>query len=368
MYAVHGEADGWILMAHGAAFLQYLNDSGDRGSTQTGSINWIMGSAARPIGSGGQFLLRGMASAEPWSIRGCGYPDLLATGEVCEGEAIHDRQHPHDLFMELAAAYDGPIAGGTRVQIYGAAVGEPALGPPAFPHRISAMANPVAPITHHWFDATHITFGVVTLGVHSTRWKAEASVFNGREPDEHRADFDFAALDSQSIRAWWLPSDRWAIQASAGWLADAEPGHHDDSRVAVTRVTASATYHRMPASGRIWATTVGWGRNDEEGSKITHAVMAETSLTRSLNTWFGRFEIAQKNGHDLAVESDDSFVVSKLQGGYTRYFSPWHNLQSGIGAVVSMGIVPDSLESAYGGRVNAGVGVFVTVRPAERSM
>ena len=198
MYAVHRQAGQWTLMAHGNAFLQYLYESGDRGSDQAGSINWLMGMADRPIGSG-HLGFRGMISLEPWTIRGCGYPDLLATGEECRGTAIHDRQHPHDVFMELAATYDRPLSGNVRLQLYGGPVGEPALGPTAFPHRTSAMSNPLAPITHHWFDATHITYGVVTAGVYGARWKGEASVFNGREPDETRTDFDFGALDRKSV-------------------------------------------------------------------------------------------------------------------------------------------------------------------------
>src|SRR5678815_5714087 len=102
MYALHAQGKGWMFMGHGTAFLQYLHESGDRGSEQTGSINWLMGMAQRSAGEG-QVTLRGMVSFEPWTIGGCGYPNLLATGEVCEGETIHDRQHPHDLFMELAA-------------------------------------------------------------------------------------------------------------------------------------------------------------------------------------------------------------------------------------------------------------------------
>ena len=142
-----------------------------------------MGMAQRSAG-GGLVTLRGMVSVEPWTIGGCGYPNLLATGEVCEGEAIHDRQHPHDLFMELAAQYNRSLGKGLRLELYGGPVGEPALGPVAFMHRVSGLPNPIAPMTHHWFDSTHITFGVVTAGLYGRRWKMEGSVFNGREPDE----------------------------------------------------------------------------------------------------------------------------------------------------------------------------------------
>ena len=368
MYAIHRQAGSWTLMAHGNAFLQYLHESGDRGSDQAGSINWVMGMADRSLGSG-HLGLRGMISLEPWTIRGCGYPDLLASGEVCDGAAIHDRQHPHDLVMELAATYDRPLVGDIRLQLYGGPAGEPALGPTAFPHRISAMPSPLAPTTHHWFDATHITYGVVTGGVYGKRWKAETSVFNGREPDEHRTNFDFGALDSWSGRVWFLPTNRWAVQVSAGRLAEAEAGHDGEPRIDVDRVTASATYHRRLRAGSIWATTIGWGRNQEAGNQGTNALLAETSVTLDgRDTWSGRFELSRKSGHDLAVESSELYTIAKIESGYTRYLGTWQGLKPGIGAGVSAGIVPESLKSLYGHRVNIGFGVFLTVRPGEAGM
>jgi hypothetical protein len=363
MYAVHRQVGGWMLMAHANAFLQYLHESGTRGSDQAGSINWVMGMADRAVGSG-HLGLRGMVSLEPWTIRGCGYPDLLASGELCRGAAIHDRQHPHDLFMELAVTYDRPLAGDVRLQLYGGPVGEPALGPTAFSHRLSAMPSPLAPITHHWFDATHITFGVVTGGVSGKRWKAETSVFNGREPDEFRTNVDLAALDSWSARAWFLPTSRWALQVSGGRLTEAEASHDGSARTDVDRVTASATYHHVRRPGSIWASTVGWGRNHEPGSDATNAFLAETNLTvDDRDAWFGRFELSAKPGHDLAIDSSDVVTVAKLAGGYTRYLADWKGLTPGIGAALSAGLVPRSLKAFYGDRVNIGVGVFLTVRP-----
>jgi hypothetical protein len=309
-----------------------------------------------------------MMSLEPATIAGCGYPDLLATGELCDGAAIHDRQHPHDLFMELAATYDRPLSNGIRWQVYGGPVGEPALGPTAFPHRVSAMTSPLAPITHHWFDATHITFGVVTGGVYGERWKAESSVFNGREPDEHRTNIDGGALDSYSGRLWFLPTKRWALQVSAGHLAEAEAGHDGEPRTDVNRVTATATYHRQLDATSIWATTAGWGRNTEPGGTPTNALLAETNLTlRERDAWFGRFEWSQKSGHDLALASHDVFTVAKLEGGYTRYLDAWKGLRPGAGIGLSMGIVPQSLVPVYGSRVNVGVGLYFTLRPAAMS-
>ncbi len=366
MYAIHGQGGGWMLMAHGNAFIQYLHESSDRGDREPGSINWFMAMADRPAG-GGHLQLRGMFSLEPWTVRGCGYPDLLASGERCRGESIHDRQHPHDLFMELAAAYDRPLAGNVRWQVYAGPAGEPALGPTAFPHRVSAMPNPVAPVTHHWFDSTHITYGIVTAGVYARRWKAETSLFNGREPDENRTNFDFGALDSWSGRVWFLPTSRWALQASAGRLTEAEAGREGGPRTDVDRVTASATYHRRLGETGIWASTVGWGRNTEPERAGTNAVLAETNITfDDRNAWFGRFELSEKSGHDLAIESHDVYIVAKLEAGYTQYFPAWKDLKPGIGGMLTAGVVPGSLEPVYGQRVNLGFGVFATLRPAAR--
>lgn len=188
MVAVHGPTlGGWETMLHGIGFIQYLRDEKPRGSAQFGSINWIMGHASRNVAAG-TLAVRGMVSLEPITIRGCGYPDLLASGEVCNGHGIVDRQHPHDLVMEAAALYSRPLSSRIGLQLYGGLAGEPALGPVAFPHRLSAMMNPVAPVAHHWLDATHITYGVLTGGLYGSRWKVESSIFNGREPDEHRYD------------------------------------------------------------------------------------------------------------------------------------------------------------------------------------
>ena len=370
MYMVHRQNGPWMLMGHENAFLQYLHESGDRGAHQTGSINWLMGMADRTAGVG-HLSLRGMLSFEPWTIRGCGYPDLLASGELCGGEKIHDRQHPHDLFMEISAEYDAPIAGSTRWQLYGGPAAEPALGPVAYPHRVSAMPNPLAPITHHWLDSTHVSFGVITGGVYGKTWKVESSAFNGREPDENRKDFDFGPLDSVSGRVWFLPTANIALQFSAGHLNEAEAGEGIEPRHDVTRATASATYNRVYERS-IWATTVAWGRNSEL-DHATHGVLAVIVVTRAdRDTWFGRFEIGRKTAHDLDIPSPvaciacidrGTFAVTKLQGGYTRYLTAGA-FKPGVGVVVSAAFVPESLRLVYGSTVNSGIGVFLTLRPA----
>jgi hypothetical protein len=369
MYAGHSRADGWELMWHDNVFLQFINESAPehRGAHQTGSINWVMGMARRQAGSG-RLGVRTMLSLEPWTIGGCGYPDLLATGEFCDGDTIHDRQHPHDLFMELALEYERPLRGDVRWFAYGGPAGEPALGPVAFPHRVSALANPIAPITHHWLDATHITFGVITTGVRTGRWNAEASIFNGREPDENRTDLDFGALDSYSARLSVAPTATTVFQVSAGRLTDAEqePGFPPND---VTRATASVSYNRVLTSSALWASTIAWGMNDEP-PQTTHALLVESMVSlRDRHVGFMRFEVVGKPAHDLHVhESTEVFTIGKIQAGYTFYLRPTRGLQFGMGGSIAGSLVPDVLAARYGGRVAPGVALFLTMRPASHRM
>jgi hypothetical protein len=382
MYGVSRTLAGWSVMVHGTAFGQFLYEPGEKhrtgglSSQQASSVNWLMVMGRRQAGAG-RVGVRAMASVEPWTVRDCGFINLLANGETCDGDTIHDRQHPHDFFMELAADYDRPLRGAWRWQVYGGLAGEPALGPAAFPHRVSAMPNPVAPIAHHWLDSSHITFGLVTAALYEPRWKAEMSVFNGREPDENRADLDLGPLDSVSGRVTFMPTSRVALQISAAHLHDAEAEFPSEPRSDVDRATASATYHRM--TGReVWATTLAYGVNAGREAipgdavyLVTHAVLLESSLSRGeRDTWFGRVEVVGKPGHDLHVHEAPAtvFTVGKVQAGYVRSFKGWNGIVTGLGGTASLSIVPAGLASRYGGRVAPGFGVFVSVRPSRHSM
>lgn len=371
MYAMHRVSGAWLLMLHGNLFVQYINESGDRGDDQFGSINWMMGMARRRA-AGGDLMFRAMMSAEPATVGECGYPDLLATGESCNGALLHDRQHPHDLFMELAASYERHLNNSVAFQLYGGPVGEPALGPVAYPHRVSAFPSPIAPIGHHWMDATHISFGVATAGLYGRKWKLEGSLFNGREPDEDRYDFDLDRLDSYSGRLWLLPSPRWALQASAGRLTQVEPGRNGEPRHDQNRTTASITYHRPLAMQGVWATTGTWGRN-EEGDRSTNAFLIESNLNLAeRNILFMRAEAARKTGEDLVLEDplieSRTFTVSTVGGGYARVFGPFGSLAMSLGVRASVSFVPSDLEAFYGSRSPAGVAVFINVRPRPTAM
>lgn len=362
----------WMLMLHGNAFLQFIKTGSDRGDDQLGSIGWIMAMAQRPAG-GGQLQFRAMASLEPLTVGRCGYPALVQSGEFCRGEPLHDRQHPHDLVMELALGYRRALTERVAFELYGGPAGEPALGPIAFPHRLSAMPNPIAPISHHWLDSSHITFGVVTAGVYGRRWKAEASIFNGREPDDERYGFDLAALDSYSGRLWFVPSSAWSFQISAGHLRQAE-FRRTAPRQDVDRVTASMTYHRL-VNNRVWATTAAWGRNAEpahatspghDDGHATSAFAIETSadLTRS-DTVFGRGEVTGKTTADLVlpVSGDEVVTLGKLQVGYTRWLREGRGVKAGIGGSAGVSILPDRIAPFYGSRSAGEFSVFFTLRP-----
>lgn len=371
MYAVHRMSGSWLLMMHGNVFAQYISEGGERGDDQFGSINWVMGMARRKAGAG-DLMFRAMMSAEAATVGECGYPDLLATGESCKGELLHDRQHPHDLFMELAASYDRPLGDNLAFQLYGGPVGEPALGPVAYPHRSSAFPNPIAPIGHHWFDATHITFGVATAGLYGRRWKLESSLFNGREPDENRYDLDLDRMDSYSGRFWLLPTPQWALQVSAGRLNEVEPPRNGGPRLDQTRITSSATYHRPLAMQGVWASTAAFGRNVEVDHS-TNAFLVESNLNiAERNVFFMRAEAAEKTGDDLVLEdpllAERIFTVGTIGAGYVRQFGPFGSLVVSVGGRAAVTFVPSDLKPFYGSRSPTGFAVFVNLRPGAMVM
>jgi hypothetical protein len=383
MYGVHRPWHGWDLRVNGAAFVQALFEPRERHRTggastrQGGVANWGMFMARRRVG-GGRFGIRTMVSAEPWTIPGCGSLSFLATGEVCDDDTIHDRQQPHDMFMELAVDYERPLHGRWRWQLYAGLAGEPALGPPAYSHRMSSLGNPIAPISHHWFDATQVSFGVVTLGVHDERWKAEMSAFNGREPDESRVDIDVGRFDSYSGRISVLPTDRVALQVSAARLRDVATDFPFRSPDPATRLTASLVYHVPLGANGAWATTIAYGANRAReivaGGVLhatTHAGLLESSLTvAEKHTWFVRGEAAGMPAHHLhAHEYPTSvFAIGKGQVGYVRHFRSVSGVVPGIGGSISISVLPAELASRYFGRAAPGFDVFLSLRAAHHQM
>ena len=341
---LHTNRGPWDLMVHGFATLIYDDQDGPRGGQKTVSENMLMGMASRPLGDG-HLGLRAMLSAEPWTIGKEGYPLLFQTGETANGvDPLVDRQHPHDAFMELAATYSHPLGEGNSGFIYLGLPGEPALGPATFMHRFSGMENPEAPLSHHWLDSTHITYGVATLGFIHGHAKLEGSVFTGREPDQNREGIESPKMDSWSLRASWNPAPDWSLQVSRGHLKSPE---QLEPEVDVDRTTASVAYNRPLASGN-WQTTFAWGRNDRDTGVATDALLLESAATVRRHTLFGRAERLENDellGHG---ENEEVFTVGKVSLGYIYDAVLMDQWRGGIGLLGSLALVPDELKEEYG--------------------
>jgi hypothetical protein len=347
----------WMLMTDGFATTIYDRQGGARGADKLFVASMLMGMAQRQLGSRGRLGLHAMISLDPLMGRR-GYPLLFAAGETADGVMpLVDRQHPHDLFMELAGAWSQDLAPGASVFAYAGLPGEPALGPPAFMHRGSADGNPEAPLSHHWMDSTHISFGVVTLGAIRGRLKLEASVFNAREPDQRRYDIETASLDSWSGRLSWNPSPAWSLQISQGWLASPE---QLEPTVAIRRSTASVAW--VPRAD--WQLLLAFGRNRDRDAVTAEAHASDAwQFEASLRllprlTAFMRLERIEPQhvGADAAV--------GKLTLGVSRDLRRAGPLQWSVGGLASAYAVPDGQRADYGSGPLSGM-LFLSARIAE---
>jgi hypothetical protein len=368
MRAYHFMPAGWLLMVHGDVDLYYTHQGTKRGDDQVGSTNWAMVMAMHPLGQG-MLHLHGMLSAEPFTVGARGYPLLLQTGEAYKGVPLRDRQHPHDLFMELSARYEVPVASNLGLSIYAAPVGEPAIGPVAYMHRPSAQNDPFAPLGHHWEDATHITYGVVTAGVFTRTMQLEATLFQGREPDDDRYDFDFGSLDSYGWRVTVNPAPHWSLAASYGYIKSPEELHPDDNE---HRLGASILYTRRIARDGDWASALVYGANKhtaqgEPSTDFEHSLLLESNAQLDeRNSIFGRAEWVQKSADDLVVPTsspDARFNVAALTLGYVREIVRYSGASLGLGVRGSIEFLPDGLKATYGTRTPAGITLYGRLRP-----
>jgi hypothetical protein len=345
----------WRLTWMAQAFLVDTQQTGPLGADKFYSTNWGMLGAVHRLG-GGDIMLRTMLSLEPATVSDEFYPLLFQTGETAYGKPIINGQHPHDFVMELSVQYAHGLGEHAVWDLYYAPVGDPALGPVAYPHRASAMEIPQSTLGHHWEDSTHIVYNVVTAGVSYKAVRIEASGFHGAEPDEHRWDIDFGPMNSYSARFTVTPSVRWLAQVSVGHLVNPEalePG-------VIVRTTASVEYIVPRPHGDAWATTLLWGRNGKQAVHYgTNSVLAETVVSfKEKNFVSGRYEWSQRDelfSNDPALaqqlfEQTGShwFDINAYTVGYSRDIGTFHSVETGLGANVSLYGIPDSIKPYYG--------------------
>lgn len=353
-----------MLMLHGAAFPRYTNAGSDRGDDRIDMPNWVMGMYSHPFVDGSQLGARLMMSLDPLTEGGRGYPLLFQTGESWQGVALHDRQHPHDLFDELSFSYSKKLPHDLAAVLYFGYPGEPALGPPTFMHRLSAMDDPDAPLGHHWEDSTHVTFGVATAGLQWKNVKLEGSIFTGRDPDEDRYDFDRPRFDSWSERLSWNPIPNLALQISHGYRHSPEAL---DPTVNQHRTTASAIYNQPLGADANWSTSLVWGEDRDTGTRATQAFLLETDYQRQRNTIYGRWERVEKSGHELVLDPADEdtiFPVSGYTVGYVHDLVHGRGVDVGLGGQFTVNDLPSGLERYYGSGLPYSFEIFFRIRPS----
>jgi hypothetical protein len=339
---------GWMVMAHATFNGVYDSQSGRRGDDKAFASGMVMVEGIKALDPADSLTLKGMFSPDPF-MGPSGYPLLLATGETADGKtALIDRQHPHDLFMELAAALSHKFGAGDSVFLYAGLPGEPAFGPPAFMHRMSAMDSPEAPITHHWLDSTHVTFGVITGGWVHDAFKVELSSFKGREPDQRRFDIETPKLDSEAVRLSLNPGPNWSLQTSWAHLTSPEqldPRNNED------RWSASAIYTRPVGAAGWWSSTAAFGtkRESEDGRRLNAWLLESAVKPAEPWTLFARAESVD-NAELLTLPGGvmPTETVSKVSFGAIHDWRAASHLKVGLGGLYAFDFVPAALKSAYG--------------------
>lgn len=351
MYAWMKNKSGWSYMAHGGLFIrqnwQNVNNNYTRGSKQFDAPGWAMVMAQKKSGANGLLMARAMITSDPITVGGSGYPLLLQSGETYDGKALVDRQHPHDFISELAIGYTQRIRPDLDLSVYVGYPGEPSLGPTAFMHRTSSMNNPDAPLAHHWQDATHITFGVATVGVRYKKFKLEGSSFTGREPDEFRFQFDKPRFNSYSYRLSYAPSKRIVLQASQASIKSPESLKPDED---VKRTTASMIYSNRLTKTKLFTSAVIWGYNDSGGDHKENSILWEGNLQANRIAFYSRYEWIQKSNEELQITLPEEVIYTfqNLSLGLNYQIGSWLDINTVVGIQSTMNFIPSALKTEYG--------------------
>jgi hypothetical protein len=380
MYMNYFQQNDWYMMLHYGVFPAYtFQNPGNpefRGSNEFFLPTWGMFMASKKLGRRGLLSLRGMISADPLIMGGSGYPLLYQTGETHQNVPLIDRQHPHDLFSELAIAYSYAFTKDVDAYIYLGYPGEPSIGPPAFMHRPSGLNIPDSPLGHHWQDATHILYGVATTGIRYKRLRLEGSIFTGREPSEDRLWFDRPRFDSWSGRLNYLLGNSIALQASYSYLHS--PEVHEPERD-VNRITASALHNvwlnndQVLSSALVWGLNRSWDRAQPEIIFPSHSFLFETALQMSRYNFFLRTELLEKSYHELGIEEenhhdghiheDDNVWIGTIKPGASVYLLKQNIFWLDAGFTVSFHRTSPGLIPYYGAQNTMSYQVFVRMVP-----
>jgi hypothetical protein len=365
----------WTFMFHANAFLVDTQQTGPRGRDKLFSTNWFMPMALRQFGRS-TITFRTMLSLEPATVTKRRYPELFQEGETAFGLPIIDAQHPHELFMELAGRYEFKSGERSQIYVYGGPVGEPALGPPAYPHRSSASENPVAVLGHHEQDSTHISNSVITLGFVQGPVQLEASAFHGREPGENRWNIDTGKPDSFASRLTIGVNNNLTGQFSIGRINNREAF---EPNLDTLRTTASIQHNRQFSTGHISSSLI-WGRNKDlahGGARIFNSYTLESTLqflkrnwiwTRIENVDRDRTLLVGETPAALNIEEDPIGRVQAYTFGYERDLPiRISSLNAGVGAQTTVYGVPPQLRAVYGNHP-AGFTVFLRLRPSGNMM
>ena len=367
----------WQFMFHGSIFFgfnkQDLFRGGSRGGQRFSAPNWFMGLAQKQIGKKDLFSFQLMLSLERLTEGGEGYPLMFQSGETWNGKRIVDHQHPHDLFAGIGVGYTHAFNKDVDLSAYIGFPGEPALGPVAFMHRLSSFNNILAPISHHWQDATHITYGVGTIGLRWKWFKAEGSIFTGREPDENRWDFDMPRFDSYSYRLSINPHKELALQFSQGFIHSPES---IEPSINVVRYTASVIHSHVfqkpytENKGAYISSTLAWGLNVNHPGYNEHSILVESNFHWNRWALYTRYEWVQKDVEELQMQPNyysGLFNIHALTlGSNVRVFSII-NTDLAFGAQFTINIPDKYLASVYG-TLPVGMQVYLHITPAWTQM
>ena len=346
----------WHIHSHTTLSLVSDSQSGPRGGDKTFVAGMTMLMAGRSLDADNDLELEAMLSPDAFMGKS-GYPLLLQTGETADGATpLRDRQHPHDLFMGLTATLTHRFSGQVSGFVTAGYPGEFAFGPTAFMHRASGEDFPTAPISHHWLDSGHITFGVLTAGLRDGPITLEISQFTGREPDQYRFDFDPAHLDSTAVRLSWQVTAK--LKAQASWARQVSPEALEPD-INLRKSSLSLEYSRKLGTLGVWTSTLAFGRKQVEhgADKPSDAILFENAWQVTPRwTVLGRFERVYSD--ELAAQP---YWVAKTELGGMRTFAINDNASLSLGLMRQFNAIPDGLKSVYGSNPTGTV-AFMTLK------